>query len=404
MLGILYSCPIKRKLRPCSGLGQPSSSSKRDRWAVKDAGHGKHKDTLASPALQEGEHFATHCDGMYANDNDECSIYSVVLYLNEDYEGGELEFTDSGKRFRPTAGTAVLLPHDLPHAGLEVSKGIKYVARSELMFRCVDRRPPPAIPKYADDPLFRRMAALYEQIGDLAAKGDASVTTKAYQEALGLQIAHQGTDAKRRATNPLPFEEKSLEHILGFLHPLEVHILMGCGGGRAEALPEKRACAFDWVVRSGRAFADFDGRTTVRRSMRGAWNNQSGDMLLKVIVLLINYTEADRKSIGESEAVEMQAHMPQGNTSRGGEYTMPDVGKVDFQTVAEAFSWAFRKLGIRATDYQLVAPLLPGLLKQTGRARLAQILTQRFEVPRLSFVDAPLCALRARGLKTGTVI
>ena len=50
---------------------------------MKDAGHGKHKDTLASPALQEGEHFATHCDGMYANDNDECSIYSVVLYLNE---------------------------------------------------------------------------------------------------------------------------------------------------------------------------------------------------------------------------------------------------------------------------------------------------------------------------------
>ncbi|CAE7021043.1 unnamed protein product, partial [Symbiodinium sp. CCMP2456] len=41
-------------------------------------------------------------------------------------------------------------------------------------------------------------------------------------KALGLQIAHQGTDAKRRATRALPFEEKSLEHILGFLHPLEV--------------------------------------------------------------------------------------------------------------------------------------------------------------------------------------
>ena len=29
------------------------------------------------------------------------------------------------------------------------------------------------------------LRALYEQIGDLAAKGDASVTTKAYQEAAG---------------------------------------------------------------------------------------------------------------------------------------------------------------------------------------------------------------------------
>ncbi|CAE7381270.1 unnamed protein product, partial [Symbiodinium pilosum] len=55
---------------------------------------------------KEGEHFATHCDGMYANDDDECSIYSLILYLNEDYEGGELEFTESGKTFRPTAGTA----------------------------------------------------------------------------------------------------------------------------------------------------------------------------------------------------------------------------------------------------------------------------------------------------------
>ena len=409
---------------------------------------------------KEGEHFATHCDGMYVNDNDECSIYSVVLYLNEDYEGGELEFTDSGKRFRPTAGTAVLLPHDLSHAGLEVSKGIKYVARSELMFRCVDRRPPPAIPKYADDPLFRRMAALYEQIGDLAAKGDASVTTKAYQEALGLQIAHQGTDAKRRATNPLPFEEKSLEHILGFLHPLEVansssvcfrwhnvtlagalwqsfcrlrwpndsevleglaydlepelkdwmgiyrrqHILEGSAPVCVVFLASTISCWADGAEQETCVPATFshdvDGvRWDCSFKQRVGWSCGG------------NHWDKKRFWHGNAQALNARrleqpkrGYAFEGNSSCGGEYTMPDVGKVDFQTVAEAFSWAFRKLGIRATDYQLVAPLLPGLLKQTGRARLAQILTQRFEVPRLSFVDAPLCALRARGLKTGTVI
>ncbi|CAE7250436.1 unnamed protein product [Symbiodinium sp. CCMP2592] len=411
---------------------------------------------------KEGEHFATHCDGMYANDNDECSIYSVVLYLNEDYDGGELEFTDSGKRFRPTAGTAVLLPHDLPHAGLEVSKGIKYVARTELMFRCVDRRPPPAIPKYADDPLFKRMAALYEQIGDLAAKGDATVTTQAYQEALGLQIAHQGTDAKRRATRPLPFEDKSLEHILGFLHPLEVaNSSSVCFRWRNVTLAGalwQSFCQLRWPdhseVLEGVAYGlepelkDWMGIYRRQHILEGSapvcviflastvqyWADGAAKQETPVPAIFshdldgIGWDSSFKQRVGwncggnhwcrkrfwhgNAQALNARSrerplrggYAFEGSTSRSDEYTMPDVGKVDFQTMAEAFSWAFRKVGIRATDYRLVVPLLPGLLKQTGRARLAQILTQRFEVPRLSFVDAPLCALHARGLKTGTVI
>lgn len=34
-----------------------------------------------------------------------------------------------------------------------------------------------------EDPLFQKMAALYEHIGDLAAQNDAEATTRAYQEA-----------------------------------------------------------------------------------------------------------------------------------------------------------------------------------------------------------------------------
>ena len=37
------------------------------------------------------------------------------------------------------------------------------------------------------DPLFQRMAALYEHIGDLVALGDVDATTKAYQE-VGISI------------------------------------------------------------------------------------------------------------------------------------------------------------------------------------------------------------------------
>ena len=44
------------------------------------------------------------------------------------------------------------------------------------------------IRKTSQDPLFQKMAALYEHIGDLVALGDADATTKAYQEAGSQEI------------------------------------------------------------------------------------------------------------------------------------------------------------------------------------------------------------------------
>ena len=67
-----------------------------------------------------------------------------------------------------------------------VTNGVKYVVRTEMMFRCVDRGT-----NTTADSQFQRMA-LYEQVGDLILKGDASAPSKVYQEALGLQIAFHG--------------------------------------------------------------------------------------------------------------------------------------------------------------------------------------------------------------------
>ena len=52
------------------------------------------------------------------------------------------------------------------------------------IFRCS------LIRKTSQDPLFQKMAALYEHIGDLVALGDADATTKAYQEAGPEKIRH----------------------------------------------------------------------------------------------------------------------------------------------------------------------------------------------------------------------
>lgn len=53
---------------------------------------------------------------------------SVLIYLNDDYEGGELSFNRLNYRYRPTAGDLVLFPSGnlYLHQALQVTRGTKY--------------------------------------------------------------------------------------------------------------------------------------------------------------------------------------------------------------------------------------------------------------------------------------
>ena len=81
----------------------------------------------------------------------------------------------------------------------KVSQTIPQV-RTELMFRSVDRGH--HLPTLSQI-LFQRMATLYEQVGDVVLKGDASATIKVYLEALGLHIAFHGTSVPAPTWVPL---------------------------------------------------------------------------------------------------------------------------------------------------------------------------------------------------------
>jgi predicted 2-oxoglutarate/Fe(II)-dependent dioxygenase YbiX len=71
---------------------------------------------------QMGKHTDTH-------DNDEGKTISVVLYLNDDYTGGEIEFEDQGILVKPTAGSIMVFPSRKPyfHASKPVLSGEKYI-------------------------------------------------------------------------------------------------------------------------------------------------------------------------------------------------------------------------------------------------------------------------------------
>ena len=56
-----------------------------------------------------------------------------MIYLNENYEGEETSFTDLA--IQPKQGLAVVFLHNLEHEGSAVKAGIKYVLRTDIMFR-----------------------------------------------------------------------------------------------------------------------------------------------------------------------------------------------------------------------------------------------------------------------------
>jgi predicted 2-oxoglutarate/Fe(II)-dependent dioxygenase YbiX len=58
--------------------------------------------------------------------------YGAVIYLNDDYEGGEIYFPDQGIDFKPNAGTVVFFPSNTMyiHGVREITKGIRYTTPS----------------------------------------------------------------------------------------------------------------------------------------------------------------------------------------------------------------------------------------------------------------------------------
>lgn len=85
---------------------------------------------------EPGEFFARHTDSPYYRTETECSYYTFLLYLNEGYTGGQTAFADLV--IEPKTGMALIFHHSLLHEGLVLTEGIKYVLRSDIMFRYME--------------------------------------------------------------------------------------------------------------------------------------------------------------------------------------------------------------------------------------------------------------------------
>jgi predicted 2-oxoglutarate/Fe(II)-dependent dioxygenase YbiX len=80
-----------------------------------------------------GQQFDWHFDGYFRRDNGERSWLTFMIYLNDDFDGGQTLFADCA--IRPQTGMALFFIHHVRHKGETVARGRKYVLRTDVMYR-----------------------------------------------------------------------------------------------------------------------------------------------------------------------------------------------------------------------------------------------------------------------------
>ena len=83
---------------------------------------------------EKGQQFKMHADGSYTKNEHESSFFTFMIYLNDDFEGGETVFEDKCV-VKPKTGSLLLFYHPLRHQGNIVDAGFKYVLRTDVMYK-----------------------------------------------------------------------------------------------------------------------------------------------------------------------------------------------------------------------------------------------------------------------------
>lgn len=90
-----------------------------------NVGFGEHEDySVLKYEGSTGDHYDAHYDGGPLNNR----WISAIIYLNDDYEGGELEYVHFGVKIKPKAGSVLVFPSNYAysHIAHSVTSGTKY--------------------------------------------------------------------------------------------------------------------------------------------------------------------------------------------------------------------------------------------------------------------------------------
>lgn len=90
-----------------------------------------------------GDYFKAHYDfPYYTPDGNHGTVYTVLVYLNQGYLGGETVFLlDNGKpyyTFKGETGDVLIFEHEVLHSGHMVLEGVKYILRTDVLYPLAD--------------------------------------------------------------------------------------------------------------------------------------------------------------------------------------------------------------------------------------------------------------------------
>ena len=83
---------------------------------------------------KDGQKFRPHVDGAYQRSETELSLITLLIYLNEEFEGGTTYLIGVNENIHPKTGMLLLFDHKILHAGMAVTAGTKYVIRTDVMY------------------------------------------------------------------------------------------------------------------------------------------------------------------------------------------------------------------------------------------------------------------------------
>ncbi|MEQ8458731.1 MAG: 2OG-Fe(II) oxygenase [Sandaracinaceae bacterium] len=84
---------------------------------------------------REGQRFEPHMDHWYQPSETRITLLTVLVYFNDDFEGGETRFMEQVEQtVVPAPGLAAIFQHKIRHEGCEVRRGTKYALRTDALY------------------------------------------------------------------------------------------------------------------------------------------------------------------------------------------------------------------------------------------------------------------------------
>ena len=83
--------------------------------------------------VQRFPHSDEEAMGIHHDKSTPYTTHGVVLYFNDNYEGGELFYNKLNKNLKPESCSLILHRADISHGVKEVTKGIRYYATAFLL-------------------------------------------------------------------------------------------------------------------------------------------------------------------------------------------------------------------------------------------------------------------------------